>query len=258
VALTGWLGRWSGHPEGFNDVTQAANNEEKASGGGGELEVDLVDRLLSQADAEGRQLVGPGGLLTQLTQRVLERALDVEMADHLGYEAGDPAGHGSGNSRNGRTRKTVLTDIGPVPITVPRDRNGTFQPQAVPKRQRRLDGLNDAIVSLYARGMTVRDIRAHLGSRGSMRCHSSIRDDPRRLLAPPHGAMIIASVHSRHQPRSNLSGTLRPWVARDDELVSDEVLGLHRAWTTAMNLNIKELGMLTGGPGSGRAVPTSD
>ncbi|GIG86972.1 hypothetical protein Pen02_19080 [Plantactinospora endophytica] len=123
---------------------------------------EVVNRLLAQADSTGRQLVGPGGLLTQLTQKVLERALDTEMADHLGYEPGDRAGVGSGNSRNGRSRKTVLTDIGPVEVSVPRDRNGTFTPQAVRKRQRRLDGLNDAIVSLYARGMTVRDIRAHL------------------------------------------------------------------------------------------------
>ncbi|WP_236809269.1 IS256 family transposase [Amycolatopsis albispora] len=121
-----------------------------------------MEQLLRQADSSGRQLVGPGGLLTELTQRVLERALDTEMSDHLGYEPGDKAGVGSGNSRNGRTAKTVLTDVGPVDITVPRDRNGTFEPAIVRKRQRRLDGLNDAIISLYARGMTVRDIQAHL------------------------------------------------------------------------------------------------
>lgn len=121
-----------------------------------------MEQLLAQADSSGRQLVGPGGLLTELTQRVLERALDTEMADHLGYEPGDEAGAGSGNSRNGRTGKTVLTDVGPVEITVPRDRNGTFEPAIVRKRQRRLDGLNDAVISLYARGMMVRDIQAHL------------------------------------------------------------------------------------------------
>ena len=110
-----------------------------------------MEQLLRQANSSGRQLVGPGGLLTELTQRVLERALDTEMADHLGYEPGDQAGVGSGNSRNGRTSKTVLTDIGPVDITA-----------IVRKRQRRLDGLNNATISLYARGMTVRDIQAHL------------------------------------------------------------------------------------------------
>jgi transposase-like protein len=142
-------------------MTQASSNTDISSSGASTDEV--VDKLLAQADSTGRQLVGPGGLLTQLTQKVLERALDVEMADHLGYESGDPGGNGSGNSRNGRSRKTLLTDIGPVEVTVPRDRNGMFAPQVVRKRQRRLDGLNDAIVSLYARGMTVRDIRAHLG-----------------------------------------------------------------------------------------------
>lgn len=127
-----------------------------------DADVDLAEQLLAQAGASGRALVGPGGLLTELTQRVLERALDTEMTDHLGYKIGDKAGIGSGNSRNGRTAKTVLTDIGAVEISVPRDRNGTFDPTIVPKRQRRLDGLNDAIISLYARGMTVRDIQAHL------------------------------------------------------------------------------------------------
>lgn len=113
--------------------------------------LELAERLQARASTSGRTLVGPGGLLTELTQRVLERALDAERTDHLGYEHGDKAGIGSGNSRNGRTSKTVLTDIGPVDITVPRDRNGIFDPAIVPKRQRRLDGLNDAVISLYAR-----------------------------------------------------------------------------------------------------------
>lgn len=125
-------------------------------------EVDLAEQLLAQADAAGRTLVGPGGLLTELTQRVLERALDTEMTHHLGYPIGDKSGVGTGNSRNGRTTKTVLTDVGPVDITVPRDRNGTFEPAIVPKRQRRLEGLNDSIISLYSRGLTVRDTQAHL------------------------------------------------------------------------------------------------
>jgi transposase-like protein len=82
----------------------------------------LADQLLDRADADQAQLLGPEGLLTQLTQRVLNRALDVELAEHLGYENGDPAGRGSGNNRNGSTTKTVLTDIGAVPVTMPRDR----------------------------------------------------------------------------------------------------------------------------------------
>jgi len=143
-------------------VTETGTDDNHDVAGAGGVEADVVDQLLRQADASGRQLVGPGGVLTELTRRVLERALDTEMADHLGYEQGDQAGAGSGNSRNGRNAKTVLTDVGPVDITVPRDRNGTFEPAIVRKRQRRLDGLNDAVISLYVRGMTVRDIRAHL------------------------------------------------------------------------------------------------
>lgn len=122
----------------------------------------LADQLLDRADAEQAQLLGPDGLLTQLTQRVLNRVLDTELAEHLGYEKGDPAGRGSGNSRNGSTSKTVLTDIGAVPVRVPRDRNGSFEPAMVPKHARRLAGFNEQILSLYARGMSVRDIGSHL------------------------------------------------------------------------------------------------
>jgi putative transposase len=117
---------------------------------------------LAQADAEGAELLGPEGLLTDLTKRVLERALDEELTAHLGYERGDPAGRGSGNNRNGATPKTVLTDAGSVRISVPRDRLGEFEPKLVPKRARRLEGFNDMVLSLVAKGMTTRDVCAHL------------------------------------------------------------------------------------------------
>jgi putative transposase len=100
--------------------------------------------------------------LSQVTKAVLERALAEEMTGHLGYEKHDPAGRGSGNSRNGATSKTLLTDVGAVGLAVPRDRNGSFEPQIVRKGQTRLEGFNDRIIALYARGMTTRDIRAHL------------------------------------------------------------------------------------------------
>jgi transposase-like protein len=122
-----------------------------------------VDALLADAEASGMSIDGPDGLLASMTKAVLERALDVEMADHLGYDAGDPAGHGSGNSRNGHNRKTVLTTAGPVGLEVPRDRAGTFVPALVPKGVRRLGNVEDMILSLYARGMSTRDISAHLG-----------------------------------------------------------------------------------------------
>lgn len=121
-----------------------------------------LDRLMAQVDAEGLELLGPDGVLTELTSRIMNRALEVEMTEHLGYEHGDPAGRGSGNNRNGTSSKTVLTDAGAVPVKVPRDRNSEFEPQLVPKHVRRLDGFNDIVLSLLSRGMTTRDITAHL------------------------------------------------------------------------------------------------
>jgi putative transposase len=117
---------------------------------------ELADQLLGKAQAEGVELLGPDGLLSQVTKAVLERALAEEMTGHLGYEKHDPAGRGSGNSRNGTTSKTLLTDIGAV------DRTGSFEPKIVRKGQTRLAGFNERIIALYARGMTTRDIRAHL------------------------------------------------------------------------------------------------
>src|SRR5947209_10535631 len=126
------------------------------------VDEELADQLLGKAAAEGVELLGPDGLLSRVTKAVLERALTEEMTGHLGYDKHDPAGRGSGNNRNGTTGKTVLTDVGAVDLAVPRDRNGTFQPQIVRKGQTRLEGFNERIIALYARGMTTRDIRAHL------------------------------------------------------------------------------------------------
>ena len=122
---------------------------------------EVLDELLrgySSAD----DLLGEDGLFKELKKRLLERALGAELSDHLGYEKGDPAGRGSGNSRNGHSVKTVLSEDGAIEIAVPRDRNGTFEPQLVPKGQRRIDGFDERIISLYARGLSVREIQAHL------------------------------------------------------------------------------------------------
>lgn len=136
---------------------------EEATPQGARLVPDAVlDELMERVDREGAELLGPDGLLSQVTKAVLERALDEELTDHLGYERGDREGRGSGNSRNGTSSKTVLTDIGSIELDVARDRNGTFEPRIVPKGARRLRGFNERIVALYARGMTVRDIRKHL------------------------------------------------------------------------------------------------
>jgi putative transposase len=122
----------------------------------------LVRELAAQAQASGLRLTGEGGLLARLTKRVLEGALEGEMDAHLGYPKHDPAGRDGGNSRNGRRAKTVLTEAGPVQVEVPRDREGSFTPRIVPKRQRRLDGIDDLVVSLSAKGLTHGEICAHL------------------------------------------------------------------------------------------------
>jgi putative transposase len=121
----------------------------------------LAEQLLAQAKEQGVELVGPNGLLNQLTKNVLETALDAEMAEHLGYDKHDPAGRGSGNSRNGTRAKTVFTEIGPVEIEVPRDTNSSFEPQIVKKRQRRLSGIDEIVLSLTAKGLTTGEIAAH-------------------------------------------------------------------------------------------------
>lgn len=122
----------------------------------------LVAMLVDRARSEGLQLTGEGGLLQQLTKRVLESALDGEITDHLGYEKHDTEGRGSGNSRNGTRAKTVLTDVGPVEVKVPRDVAGTFEPTIVKKRQRRLTGVDEMVLSLSAKGLTHGEISAHL------------------------------------------------------------------------------------------------
>jgi putative transposase len=123
---------------------------------------EWAELLVARAREEGVDLTGEGGLLTGLVRQVLQTGLEVEMADHLGYERHDPAGRGSGNSRNGVYPKTVTTEIGDVELAMPRDRNASFEPVTVPKGARRLDGLSGNVISLYAKGLTTGDIQAHL------------------------------------------------------------------------------------------------
>ncbi|MCE7006956.1 IS256 family transposase [Kibdelosporangium philippinense] len=122
----------------------------------------LVAELAKRAQAEGMAISGEGGLIAQLTKIVLESSLQGEMDAHLGYGKHDPAGRNGGNSRNGTRAKTVLTETGPVEITVPRDRDGSFEPTIVRKRQRRLDGIDGIVLSLSAKGLTTGEISAHL------------------------------------------------------------------------------------------------
>jgi putative transposase len=122
---------------------------------------ELIDELLAGARTE-EEITGRGGLLSQLTKRLVERALEVELTDHLGFEPHQEPPGGAGNTRNGSTPKTLLTEQGEVRIETPRDRQGTFEPQIVRKRQRRFEGFDDKILALYSRGLSTRDIEAHL------------------------------------------------------------------------------------------------
>jgi putative transposase len=122
---------------------------------------ELLDELLKEYK-NPEDLIGKDGILKQLTKRLVEKAMDSELTHHLGYDKSSPAGKNTGNSRNGKSSKTIMGDFGEVPIEVPRDRNGDFNPQIVKKNQTRFDGFDDKIISMYARGMTTRDIKAHL------------------------------------------------------------------------------------------------
>ena len=124
----------------------------------------ITDQLLDQllADCKSPEdLMGEQGLLRQLTKKLAERALEAEMEHHLGYAKHDPAGKKSGNSRNGKTSKTVRSVHGEIELEVPRDRNSTFEPRLVKKSEKQLGGFDERIISLYARGMSTRDIQAH-------------------------------------------------------------------------------------------------
>jgi putative transposase len=164
-------------------VTVAAAS---ASADGGEqagVDDDLIEQLAARAKAGGVSLTGEGGLLQQLTKKLLESALDGELIDHLGYDQGQrrPAADvNTGNWRNGSRAKTVITDVGPVEVSVPRDRAGTSEPKIVRKHQRRLSGVDEMVLSLAAKGLTSGEISAHLaevyGAEVSKQTISTITD----------------------------------------------------------------------------------
>jgi transposase-like protein len=174
---------------------------------GSVVDDQLVDSLMERAREQGLRLTGPDGLLGQLTKRVLESALEGELTDHLGYEAHDPAGRNGGNSRNGVRSKTVLTEIGPVEIEVPRDRDGSFEPRIVAKRQRRLSGVDELVLSLSAKGLTTGEVSAHLaevyGAQVSKQTISTITDSvlegmaewQNRPLDPVYPVIFIDAIH---------------------------------------------------------------
>jgi transposase-like protein len=151
-----------------------------AADDGDDLDEQLISQLVDRSRARGLQLTGEGGVLQQLTKRFLESALDGEITDHLGYGKHDPAGRGTGNSRNGTRAKTVLTDVGPVEVSVPRDRDASFEPKIIAKRQKRLTGVDELVISLAAKGLTTGEIAAHLagvyGAQVSRQTISTITD----------------------------------------------------------------------------------
>jgi len=143
-------------------VTDKAKTQAEAPVVTPAVDRQVVAELVARAQADGVSISGEGGLLAQLTKIVLESSLQGEMDAHLGYGKHDPAGRDGGNSRNGSRAKTVLTEAGPVEITVPRDREGSFEPQIVRKRQRRLGGIDGIVLSLTAKGLTTGEVSAHL------------------------------------------------------------------------------------------------
>jgi putative transposase len=187
--------------------TDAAAEVVRRAAAGPVVDRGLVGELVERARAGGLALTGQGGLLQQLTKVVLEAALDGEITDHLGYDKHAPAGRDGGNSRNGARSKTVLTEIGPVQLEVPRDRDGSFEPQLVRKRQRRLSGVDEMVISLAAKGLTTGEISAHLaevyGAEVSKTTISTITDKvvegmsewQNRPLDPVYPVVFIDAIH---------------------------------------------------------------
>jgi transposase-like protein len=163
------------------DLDLLADDEPAAAAVGLDaVDEQLIEQLAGRARAGGLALTGEGGLLAQLTKRLVESALEGELTDHLGYPCHDPVGRDGGNSRNGHRTKTVLTEVGPVEIDVPRDRDGSFAPKIVAKRQRRLSGVDELVISLSAKGLTTGEVQAHLaevyGAQVSRQTISTITD----------------------------------------------------------------------------------
>src|SRR3981081_2401975 len=171
------------------------------------VDEELVRQLTQRARAEGSKLAGEGGLLQKLTKMVVESAVGGEIDDHLGYAKHDAAGRNGGNSRNGKRSKTLLTEAGPIEIDVPRDRDGSFEPQLVAKRQRRLSGVDDLVISLSAKGLTHGEIAAHLaevyGAEVSKQTISTITDRVMegmaewqgRILDPVYAVVFIDAIN---------------------------------------------------------------
>lgn len=210
-----------------NPVETGANDSSTAQGLGGATDEQLATQLVERARSQGLNLTGPGGLLNRVTGTALESMLEAERDEHLGYAKHEAAGRDGGNSRNGTRPKTVLTDVGPVEVAVPRDRDGTFEPKVVAKRQRRLCGVDDMVLSLVAKGMTTGEVQAHLaeiyGAQVSRETISNITDRVletmtewrNRPLDPVYPVMFIDAIvrHEALCDRVEVKGLHRRAVA---------------------------------------------
>jgi putative transposase len=218
-----------------------------------EIKNDLIDELLKDYK-KPEDVIGENGLLKQLTKALLERAMKAELTHHLGYEKNDPAGYHSGNSRNGATSKTIKGDFGEMEIETPRDRNGSFEPQLIKKHQTRFDGFDDKILSMYARGMTTREIQGHLeemyGVEVSPALVSDVTDGvmeevkiwQSRPLEPVYGIVYLDALYvkMRHEGRvENRAVYVAIGVGMDGQ---KDVLGL---WTSSNEGAKFWLGVLT-------------
>src|SRR5215831_3502773 len=214
---------------------------------------ELLDELIKDY-RKPEDLIGETGLLKQLTKALLERALGAELTQHLGYEKHDPAGYHSGNSRNGATPKTVKGDFGEIVVETPRDRNGSFEPQILAKHQTRFDGFDDKILSLYARGMTTREIQGHLQEMYGVEVSPTLISDvtdavldevkawQNRPLEPIYGVVNLDALYvkMRHEGRVENRAV---YVAIGIDLEGrKEVLGL---WTSGSEGAKFWLGVLT-------------
>ena len=185
---------------------------------------EVIDELLAGARTE-EEIVGPGGVLAQLTKRLVERAMSAELTEHLGYEPHQEPPGGTGNTRNGSTAKTLATEHGPVRIETPRDRKGSFEPQIVRKGQRRFQGFDDKILALYSRGLSTRDIEAHLaeiygvkvGRDLISRVTDAVMDDVREWQQRPLGRRLPGGLPRRvgvEDPRGRHRAAAGPATSR--------------------------------------------
>ena len=199
------------------------------------LSDELVDELLAGARSE-EEIVGPGGLLADLTKRLVERAMSAELTEHLGFEPHQEPPGGAPNTRNGSSPKTLVTEHGPVPINAPRDRDGSFEPRIVSKRQRRFEGFDDKILALYARGLSTRDIEAHLreiyGVSVGRDLVSRVTDEVSYIPFDPEAANLMFSLVSARYERASMIVTSNKPLSGWGEIFGDEVVAVIASCTT--------------------------